>query len=95
MVFLTNSFTLPALTIAHLYKCRWRVELFFKWIKQYLRIKAFLGTSQNAVKTRIWIAISVNLLVAILNRSRNARRTATDRSGQWRGCPQRPFGCDR
>ena len=66
LVFLTNNFTLPALTIAHLYKCRWRVELFFKWIKQYLRIKAFFGTSQNAVKTQIWIAISVYLLVAIL-----------------------------
>ena len=68
MVFLTNNFTLPALTIAHLYKCRWRVELFFKWIKQYLRIKAFFGTSQNAVKTQIWIAISVYLLVVILKR---------------------------
>ena len=68
LVFLTNNFSLPPLTIAHLYKCRWRVELFFKWIKQYLRIKAFLGTSQNAVKTQIWIAISVYLLVAILKK---------------------------
>ena len=68
LVFLTNNFTLPALTIAQLYKCRWRVELFFKWIKQYLRIKAFFGTSQNAVKTQIWIAISVYLLVAILKK---------------------------
>ena len=68
LVFLTNNFSLPALTIAHLYKCRWRVELFFKWIKQYLRIKAFFGTSQNAVKTQIWIAISVYLLVAILKK---------------------------
>ena len=68
LVFLTNNFTLPALTIAHLYKCRWRVELFFKWIKQYLRIKAFFGTSQNAVKTQIWIAISVYLLVATLKK---------------------------
>jgi transposase len=67
-VFLTNNFTLPALTIPQLYKCRWRVELFFKWIKQYLRIKAFYGTSQNAVKTQIWIAISVYLLVAILKK---------------------------
>ena len=58
----------PALTIAHLYKCRWRVELFIKWIKQYLRIKAFFGTSQNAVKTHIWIAISVYLLVAIFKK---------------------------
>ena len=67
-VFLTNNFTLPALTIAQLYKCRWQVELFFKWIKQYLRIKAFYGTSENAVKTQIWIAISVYVLVAILKK---------------------------
>lgn len=75
LVFLTNNFTLPALTIAHLYKCRWRVELFFKWIKQYLRIKAFLGTSQNAVKTQIWIAISVYLLVAILKKELKLERS--------------------
>ena len=68
LVFLTNNFTLPALTIHQLYKCRWRVELFFKWIKQYLRIKAFYGTSENAVKTQIWIAISVYVLVAILKK---------------------------
>ncbi len=68
LVFLTNNFSLPPLTIAHLYKCRWRVELFFKWIKQYLRIKSFFGTSQNAVQTQIWIAISVYLLVAILKK---------------------------
>jgi hypothetical protein len=67
-VFLTNSFTLPALAIAHLYKRRWQVELFFKWIKQYLRIKAFYGTSANAVKTQIWIAISVYVLVAIVKK---------------------------
>jgi len=67
-VFLTNNFTLPALTIAQLYKCRWQVELFFKWIKQYLRIKAFYGTSENAVKIQIWIAISVYVLVAILKK---------------------------
>ena len=67
-VFLTNSFTLPALTIAKLYKCRWRVELFFKWIKQHLRIKRFFGTSENAVKTQIWIAISVYLLIAIVKK---------------------------
>ena len=67
-VFLTNTFTLPARTIAQLYKCRWRVELFFKWIKQYLRIKAFYGTSENAVKTQSWIAISVYVLVAILKK---------------------------
>ena len=63
--FLTNNFTLPALTIARIYKQRWQVELFFKWIKQHLRIKAFYGTSENAVKTQIWIAVSVYVLVAI------------------------------
>jgi hypothetical protein len=63
--FLTNNFTLPALTIAQIYKQRWQVELFFKWIKQHLRIKAFYGTSENAVKTQIWIAVSVYVLVAI------------------------------
>ena len=62
--FLTNNFTLPALTIAQIYKARWQVELFFKWIKQHLRIKAFYGTSDNAVKTQIWIAVSVYVLVA-------------------------------
>jgi hypothetical protein len=67
-VFLTNNFTLPALTIAHLYKCRWQVELFFKWIKQHLRIKKFYGTSENAVKTQIWIAVSVYVLVAIIKK---------------------------
>ena len=68
LVFLTNHFTLPALTIAGLYKCRWKVELFFKWIKQHLRIKAFYGTSANAVKTQIWVAVSVYLLLAILRK---------------------------
>jgi hypothetical protein len=68
LVFLTNCFHLSALTIAALYKCRWQVELFFKWIKQHLRIKAFFGTSENAVKTQIWIAISVYVLVAILKK---------------------------
>jgi Domain of unknown function (DUF4372)/Transposase DDE domain len=63
--FLTNNFILPALTIAQIYKSRWQVELFFKWIKQHLRIKAFYGTSENAVKTQIWIAVSVYVLVAI------------------------------
>ena len=63
--FFTNNFELPALTIAQLYKCRWQVELFFKWIKQHLRIKAFFGANENAVKTQIWIAISVYVLVAI------------------------------
>ncbi len=66
--FLTNNLALPALTIARLYKCRWQVELFFKWIKQHLRIKRFFGTSENAVKTQIWIAVSVYLLVAILRK---------------------------
>ena len=66
--FLTNNFTLPALTIALIYKCRWQVELFFKWIKQHLRIKAFYGTSENAVKTQIWIAVSVYVLVAIVRK---------------------------
>jgi len=66
--FLTNNFLLPALTIAQLYKCRWQVELFFKWIKQHLRIKAFYGTSENAVKTQVWIAVSVYVLVAIIKK---------------------------
>jgi hypothetical protein len=66
--FLTNNFTLPALTIAQIYKCRWQVELFFKWIKQHLRIKAFYGTSANAVKTQIWIAVSIYVLVAIVRK---------------------------
>lgn len=67
-VFLTNQFTLPALTIAELYRYRWRVETFFKWIKQHLRIKSFYGTSENAVKTQIWIAISIYVLVAIMKK---------------------------
>ena len=67
-VFLTNNFVLPALTIAQLYKARWQVELFFKWIKQHLRIKAFYGTSENAVKTQIWIAVCVYVLVAIVKK---------------------------
>src|SRR5664279_5579652 len=66
--FLTNNFTLPALTIAQIYNQRWQVELFFKWIKQHLRIKAFYGTSENAVKTQIWIAVSVYVLVAIVRK---------------------------
>jgi len=69
LVFLTNHFHLPALTIAQLYKCRWQIELFFKWIKQHLRIKAFYGTSENAVKTQIWIAISVYVLVSIIKKT--------------------------
>ncbi len=66
--FLTNNFAQPALTVAQIYKCRWQIELFFKWIKQHLRIKAFFGTSANAVKTQIWIAISVYVLVAIVRK---------------------------
>jgi len=67
-VFVTNNFLLPALTIALLYKARWRVELFFKWIKQHLRIKAFYGTSENAVKTQVWIAVAVYVLIAIVRK---------------------------
>jgi len=74
-VFLTNNFVLPALTIARLYKCRWQVELFFKWIKQHLRIKAFYGTSDNAVKTQVWIAISVYVLVAIVKKELRIERS--------------------
>ena len=66
--FLTNNFALPALTIARLYKYRWQVELFFKWIKQHLRIKAFFGTSENAVKAQIWSAVCVYVLVAIVKK---------------------------
>ena len=71
LVFLTNNFTVPALTIAQLYQRRWQIELFFKWIKQHLRIKAFYGTSENAVKTQTWIAIAVYVLVAIVTRRLN------------------------
>ncbi len=67
-IFLTNNFALPSLTIARLYKCRWRIEIFFKWIKQYLRIKTFFGNTENAVKTQIWIAISIYVLVAIVKK---------------------------
>ena len=77
-VFLTNNFTLPALTIALIYKCRWQIELFFKWIKQHLRIKAFYGTSTNAVKTQVWIAISVYVLVAIVSKELGVQRSLTD-----------------
>ena len=71
LVFLTNNFTLPAATICALYKSRWQVELFFKWIKQHLRIKKFFGTSENAVKSQIWIAVSVYVLVAIVKKRLN------------------------
>jgi len=66
--FLTNNFAIPAQTVANLYRYRWQVELFFKWIKQHLRIKTFFGTSENAVKSQIWIAISVYVLVAIIKK---------------------------
>ena len=72
-IFLTNNFDIDALTVAQLYKCRWKVELFFRWIKQHLRIKTFLGTSQNAVKTQIWIAISVYVLIAIIKKRLNLK----------------------
>ena len=78
LVFLTNHFVLPALTIPQLYRCRWQVELFFKWIKQHLRIKAFYGTSENAVKTQIWIAISIYVLVAIVKKELNIDRGLTE-----------------
>ena len=77
-VFLTNNFVLPALTIAQLYKCRWQIELFFKWIKQHLRIKAFYGTSPNAVRTQIWIAISVYVLVAIVKKELKIERSLSE-----------------
>jgi hypothetical protein len=75
LIFLTNNFVLPAFTIASLYKARWRVELFFKWIKQHLRIKAFFGTSENAVKTQVWIAVCVYILVAILKKWLKTRQS--------------------
>lgn len=78
LVFLTNNFALPALTIARLYKSRWQVELFFKWIKQHLRIKAFYGTSDNAVKTQVWIAISVYVLVAIMKKELGIHRSLSE-----------------
>ena len=75
LVFLTNNFKLPALTITELYQRRWQIELFFKWIKQHLRIKAFYGTSENAVKTQIWIAISMYVLVAIIKKQLKLERS--------------------
>ena len=75
LIFLTNNFLLPAPTIAQLYKCRWQIELFFKWVKQHLRIKAFYGTSENAVRTQIWIAVSIYVLVAILKKRLNLQRS--------------------
>jgi len=78
LVFLTNNFALPPLTIAQLYRCRWQVELFFKWIKQHLRIKAFYGTSENAIKTQIWIAISIYVLVAIIKKELHLERSLNE-----------------
>ena len=78
LVFLSNQFFLPPLTIAQLYRCRWQVELFFKWIKQHLRIKAFFGTSENAVKTQIWIAISMYVLVAIVKKQLQVDRSLSE-----------------
>jgi Domain of unknown function (DUF4372)/Transposase DDE domain len=75
LVFLTNNFTLPALTIAKLYKCRWQVELFFKWIKQNLHIKSFFGTNDNAVRVQVWIAISIYVLVAIVRKELGVDRS--------------------
>ena len=78
LLFLTNNFELPALTIAQLYRCRWQVELFFKWIKQNLRIKTFYGNSANAVKTQVWIAVSVYVLVAILRKELKLDRSLSE-----------------
>ena len=77
-MFLTNNFVLPALSIARLYKCRWQIELFFKWIKQHLRIKAFYGTSPGAVRTQIWIAISVYVLIAIVKKELKIERSLSE-----------------
>lgn len=74
-MFLTNNFSLLALTIAEAYKQRWKIELFFKWIKQHLRIKKFFGTSENAVKSQIWIAICVYVLIAIIKKQLNIKLT--------------------
>ena len=77
-MFLTNNFTLPALTVAQLYRARWQVELFFKWIKQNLRIKAFFGTTENAVKTQVRVAIGVYVLVAIVKKELKCDRSLSD-----------------
>jgi IS4 transposase len=88
LVFLTNQTTLPASTICDLYKSRWKVELFFKWIKQHLRIKRFYGTSENAVKTQIWIAVSVYVLVAIVRKRLNVEASLYSKS--WRKAHDSP-----
>ena len=91
--FLTNNFTLPALTIARIYKARWQVELFFKWIKQHLRIKSFYGTSENVIKTQIWIAVSVYVLVAIVRKRLELEMSLTEfyRFSVSRFLKKRPF----
>ena len=86
LVFLTNNTALPALTICALYKSRWQVELFFKWIKQHLRIKQFLGTSENAVKTQVWCAVATYVLIAIVKRSFNSMPRSTH---VYRSCRSR------
>ena len=78
LVLLSNQFLLPSFTIAQLYRCRWQVELFFKWIKQHLRIKSFFGTSENAVKTQIWIAISMYVMVAIMKKQLRVERSLSE-----------------
>jgi len=78
LVFLSNNFQLPALVITQLYKCRWQIELFFKWIKQHLRIKAFYGTSSNAVKTQVWTAISIYVLVALIRKELGIERNLSE-----------------
>jgi len=78
LIFLTNNFILDALTITRLYKCRWQIELFFKWLKQNLHIKAFFGTSDNAVKTQIWIAVSIYVLIAIIKKELQAKATLAE-----------------
>ena len=80
LVFLTNNFVLPAFTITELYRCRWQVELFFKWIKQHLRIKAFYGTSENAVKSQIWIAVSATYVWSPSSKSVSISRPASTKS---------------
>ncbi len=72
-MFLTNHFGIPALTVCALYKSRWQVELFFKWIKQHLRVKRFFGTSENAVKSQVWIAVATYVLVAIVRKAAESR----------------------
>ena len=101
LVFLTNNFTLPALTIAQLYRCRWQVELFFKWIKQHLRIKAFFGTSANAVKTQVWIAIA-STCWSPSSRSGSGWRRACTPFSRFSACRcsrksrcNKPFRCHR